>query len=256
MNAPAIDSSPAEPSLLAGAHILAIDDDPAMRELVADYLSGNDLRVTAVATGAEMAQAFAEHAIDLVVLDLRLVGEDGMQLARTLRAASAVPIIIVTGKQDEADRVMGLELGADDYVTKPFSPRELLARIRAVLRRYQTAREMLVARGDKRRAYRFAGWELNLRSRRLTSPEGRRVELTNGELNLLQAFCAAPRQVLTREQLLDLSRWNCAEVYDRAIDVQILRLRRKIEPDPAQPQYIKTERGAGYVFSVPVDALN
>jgi DNA-binding response OmpR family regulator len=256
MNAPAIDSSPAEPSLLAGAHILAIDDDPAMRELVADYLSGNDLRVTAVATGAEMAQAFAEHAIDLVVLDLRLVGEDGMQLARTLRAESAVPIIIVTGKQDEADRVMGLELGADDYVTKPFSPRELLARIRAVLRRHQTAREMLVARGDKRRAYRFAGWELNLRSRRLTSPEGRRVELTNGELNLLQAFCAAPRQVLTREQLLDLSRWNCAEVYDRAIDVQILRLRRKIELNPAQPQYIKTERGAGYVFSVPVDALN
>jgi DNA-binding response OmpR family regulator len=256
MNAPAIDSSPAEPSLLAGAHILAIDDDPAMRELVADYLSGNDLRVTAVATGAEMAHAFAEHAIDLVVLDLRLVGEDGMQLARTLRAESAVPIIIVTGKQDEADRVMGLELGADDYVTKPFSPRELLARIRAVLRRHQTAREMLVARGDKRRAYRFAGWELNLRSRRLTSPEGRRVELTNGELNLLQAFCAAPRQVLTREQLLDLSRWNCAEVYDRAIDVQILRLRRKIELNPAQPQYIKTERGAGYVFSVPVDALN
>jgi DNA-binding response OmpR family regulator len=151
---------------------------------------------------------------------------------------------------------MGLELGADDYVTKPFSPRELLARIRAVLRRHQTAREILLARGDKRRAYRFAGWELNLRSRRLTSPEGRRVELTNGELNLLQAFCAAPRQVLTREQLLDLSRLNCAEVYDRAIDVQILRLRRKIEPDPAQPQYIKTERGAGYVFSVPVDALN
>src|SRR5258707_5080582 len=122
-------------------HILAVDDDPAMRKLVADYLHDNDLRVTAVATGAEMAQAFADHAIDLVVLDLRLVGEDGMQLARTLRAESSVPIIIVTGKQDEADRVMGLELGADDYVTKPFSPRELLARIRAVLRRYQRSEE-------------------------------------------------------------------------------------------------------------------
>jgi len=255
MMASAIISSPAEPGLLPGAHILAIDDDPAMRELVANYLSGNDLRVTAVATGAEMAQALAQHAIDLVVLDLRLAGEDGMELARKLREQGATPIIIVTGKQDEADRVMGLELGADDYVTKPFSPRELLARIRAVLRRYQTARAMLLAHGDKRRAYRFAGWELNLRSRRLTSPEGRRVELTNGELNLLQAFCAAPRQVLTREQLLDLSRWNCAEVYDRAIDVQILRLRRKIELNPAQPQYIKTERGAGYVFSVPVDVL-
>ncbi len=256
MKASPIDFSPAGPGLLAGAHILAIDDDPAMRTLVADYLSGNDLRVTAVATGAEMAQALAQHAIDLVVLDLRLAGEDGMELARKLREQGATPIIIVTGKQDEADRVMGLELGADDYVTKPFSPRELLARIRAVLRRHQTARELLLARGDKRRAYRFAGWELNLRSRRLSSPEGRRVELSNGELNLLQAFCAAPQRVLTREQLLDLSRLNCAEVYDRAIDVQILRLRRKIEPNPAQPQYIKTERGAGYVFSVPVDALN
>jgi two-component system, OmpR family, response regulator len=237
------------------AHILAIDDDPAMRKLVADYLGGNDLRVTAVANGAEMAQALAQHAIDLVVLDLHLAREDGMELARKLREQGATPIIIVTGRQDEADRVMGLELGADDYLTKPFSPRELLARIRAVLRRYQTARELL-ARGDKRRAYRFAGWELNLGSRRLTSPEGRRVELTNGELNLLQALCAAPRRVLTREQLLDLSRLNGAEVYDRSIDVQILRLRRKIEPNPAQPQYIRTERGAGYVFSVPVDALN
>jgi len=238
------------------AHILAIDDDPAMRKLVADYLGGNDLRVTAVATGAEMAQVLVQHAIDLVVIDLRLAGEDGMELARKLREERATPIIIVTGKHDEADRVMGLELGADDYVMKPFSPRELLARIRAVLRRYQTAREVLPAHGDKRRAYRFAGWELNLGSRRLTSPEGRRVELTNGELSLLQALCAAPRRVLTREQLLDLSRLNGAEVYDRSIDVQILRLRRKIEPNPAQPQYIKTERGAGYVFSVPVDALN
>jgi two-component system, OmpR family, response regulator len=251
-----IDSSPAEPGLLAGVHILAIDDDPAMRNLVADYLSGNDLRVTAVATGAEMAQALAQHAIDLVVLDLRLAGEDGMELARKLREQGATPIIIITGKQDEADRVMGLELGADDYIMKPFSSRELLARIRAVLRRYRTAREVLLARSDKRRAYRFAGWELNLGSRRLTSPEGRRVELTNGELNLLQALCAAPQRVLTREQLLDLSRLNSAEVYDRSIDVQILRLRRKIEPNPAQPQYIKTERGTGYVFSVPVQALS
>ncbi len=237
-------------------HILAIDDDPAMRKLVADYLRENDLRVTAVATGAEMAQALDQHAIDLVVLDLRLAGEDGMELARKLREEGATPIIIVTGKHDEADRVMGLELGADDYVMKPFSPRELLARIRAVLRRYQTAREVLSSRGEKRRAYRFAGWELNLGSRRLTSPEGRRVDLSNGELNLLQALCAAPQRVLTREQLLDLSRLNGAEVYDRSIDVQILRLRRKIEPNPAQPQYIKTERGAGYVLSVPVDALN
>ena len=242
-------------SSTAQTHILAVDDDPAMRKLVAEYLRENDLRVTAVATGAEMAQALDQHAIDLVVLDLRLAAEDGMQLARKLREQSTVPIIIVTGKQDEADRVMGLELGADDYVMKPFSPRELLARIRAVLRRYQTAREVLPPQGEKRRAYRFARWELNLGSRRLTSPNGSRVELSHGEFNLLHAFCAAPQRVLSREQLLDLSRLYGAEVYDRSIDVQVLRLRRKIEPNPAQPQYIKTERGAGYVFSVAVEVL-
>jgi DNA-binding response OmpR family regulator len=236
-------------------HILAVDDDPAMRKLVAEYLAENALRVTAVATGAEMMQAFAQHAIDLVVLDLRLATEDGMQLARKLREESSVPIIIITGRQDEADRVMGLELAADDYLTKPFSPRELLARIRAVLRRYQTARELLPRR-DQRRAYRFAGWELNLGSRRLSSPDGSRIELTHGEFNLLQAFCAAPQRVLSREQLLDLSRLHGAEVFDRSIDVQILRLRRKIEPDPAQPQYIRTERGTGYIFSVPVEVVS
>lgn len=236
-------------------HILVIDDDPAMRQLIADYLGANDLRVTTAATGAEMARTLAEDAIDLVVLDLRLAGEDGMQLARKLRDESAIPIIIVTGKQDEADRVMGLELGADDYVTKPFSPRELLARVRAVLRRYQTAREVLPARDEKRRAYRFAGWELNVRTRRLTAPDRRRVELSTGEFNLLEAFCAAPQRVLSRDQLLDLSRLHTAEVYDRAIDVQILRLRRKIEPNPSQPEYIITERGVGYTFSVPVEVV-
>src|SRR5467141_1975752 len=243
-------------SSTAQTHILAVDDDPAMRKLVAEYLRENNLRVTAVATGAEMAQALSERVIDLVVLDLRLAGEDGMQLARKLREQSAVPIIIVTGKKEEADRVMGLELGADDYVTKPFSPRELLARIRAVLRRYQTARAMLMAHGDKRRAYRFAGWELNLGSRRLTSPDGSRIELSHGEFNLLHAFCAAPQRVLSREQLLDLSRLYGAEVYDRSIDVQVLRLRRKIEPNPAQPKYITTERGSGYLFNVAVEVLN
>ena len=236
-------------------HILAIDDDPAMRELVAEYLRENEVRVTAVATGAEMNEVLASHAVDLVVLDLRLGEEDGMQLARKLREEGATPIIIVTGKQEEADRIMGLELGADDYMVKPFSPRELLARIRAVLRRYHTARELLPTR-EKRRAYRFAGWELNLGSRRLNSPDGQRVEVTIGEFNLLHAFCAASQRVLTREQLLDLSRLNGAEVYDRSIDVQIMRLRRKIEANPARPQYIKTERGMGYVFSVSVEVLH
>ena len=236
-------------------HVLVIDDDPAMRELIADYLGENELRVTAVATGAEMEKVLAEQAIDVVVLDLRLAGEDGMQLAKKLRETSEIPIIIVSGRKDEADRVMGLELGADDYITKPFSSRELLARVRAVLRRYQTAKEVLPARNEKRRAYRFAEWELNLRTRRLTGAGGTRVELTNGEFSLLEAFCAAPQRVLSREQLLDLSRLHNAEVYDRSIDVQILRLRRKIETDPWQPEYIKTERGAGYLFDTPVAVL-
>ena len=236
-------------------HILVVDDDQAMREVIAEYLGENHLRVSAAASGAEMRSALAEQTIDLVVLDLRLGAEDGMLLARKLRDESTIPIIIVTGRQDDADRVMGLELGADDYITKPFNPRELLARIRAVLRRYHTTADAPPARDDSRRAYRFAGWELNLRTRRLIGPESQRIELTNGEFSLLQAFCTAPQRVLTRDQLLDLSRLNSAEVFDRSVDVQILRLRRKIEPDPTQPQYIKTERGAGYIFNAPVQVV-
>jgi DNA-binding response OmpR family regulator len=236
--------------------VLVVDDDPAMRKLIADSLAEHAFRVSAAASGADMAQVLAQETVDLIVLDLRLQGEDGMQLARNLRQESQIPIIIVTGRADEVDRIMGLELGADDYVLKPFSARELVARVRAVLRRYQSARALLPRRDDTRRAWRFAGWELNLRSRRLTDPNGQRVELTNGEFNLLLAFCSAPFQVLGREQLLDLSRLRGAdEVYDRSIDVSILRLRRKIENDPARPRFIRTERGAGYVFDVAVEVL-
>jgi DNA-binding response OmpR family regulator len=202
-----------------------------MREVIVDYLGANDLRVTAVATGEEMARALAEHAIDIIVLDLRLAGEDGMELARKVRAVSTVPIIMLTRKKGEADRVMGLELGADDYITKPFSPRELLARVRAVLRRYKMVEDLLPARDEKRRAYRFGGgWELNLRTRRLTSPDGERIEAHQRRVQPAAGILrAAPRRILTRDQLLELSRLNRAEVYDRSIDVQILRLRRKIQ---------------------------
>ncbi len=238
-------------------HILVVDDDAAIRELLGIYLAENDMRVSTAPSGAEMARLLASEVIDLVVLDLRLNGEDGMKLARGLRESGTVPVIILSGKLDEADRVMGLEMAADDYVTKPFSNREMLARIRAVLRRSQVHVEGAgPAREVQRRAYRFDGWELNVLARRLTTPDGRRVELSNGEFNLLQALCEAPQRVLSRDQLLELSRLHGAEVYDRSIDVQILRLRRKIERDPSSPQFIRTERGAGYLFNAQVDVLN
>ncbi|RZL68657.1 MAG: response regulator [Variovorax sp.] len=238
-------------------HILVVDDDPVIRELLSEYLTENEMRVTTAASGAAMAGVLLQEVIDLVMLDLRLAGEDGMQLARRLRETSSVPVIILTGKRDEADRVMGLEIAADDYVTKPFSNRELLARIRAVLRRYQAKPQSdASAARSVRRAYRFAGWELNLLVRRLTAPDGRRVELSNGEFNLLLAMCEAPQRVLSRDQLLELSRLHGAEVYDRSIDVQILRLRRKIEVDASAPRFIRTERGAGYLFDTVVESLN
>src|SRR5580700_10779995 len=233
-------------------HILVVDDDPQIRGLLEDYLQENGLRVSVVASGKHMSQVLADEAIDLVILDLRLAGEDGMAIARSLRESSAIPIVMLTGVRDEADRVMGLELGADDYLTKPFSPRELLARIRTVLRRTKGA-ALTEARQKDVRAYRFAEFELNLRTRRLTKHPGQRLELTNGEFNLLAALLAAPQRILTRDQLLEASRVYDNEVYDRSIDVQVLRLRRKIETDPSQPQFIVTERGVGYSFSAPVE---
>jgi DNA-binding response OmpR family regulator len=236
-------------------HVLVVDDDPHIRALLADYLGSNEMRVTAVATSRELAQVMERELVELVVLDVRLHGEDGMQIARRLREeSSAIPILMLTGRAEEADRVMGLELGADDYLTKPFSPRELLARIRALLRRAQAQAGVAGALAQVR-AYRFEGWELNVGLRRLKDPEGRAVELTNGEFSLLVAFLCAPLRTLTREQLLDLSRLHNAEVYDRSIDVQILRLRRKIEANPAQPRFIVTQRGAGYVFEMGVEVV-
>jgi two-component system, OmpR family, response regulator len=234
-------------------HVLVVDDEVAVRQLVDDYLSQNDFRVSGAADGAELMRALRAHVVDLVLLDLRLPGEDGMALLRRLRAESQIPVIILTGRAEEADRVMGLELGADDYLTKPFSPRELLARIRTVLRRAHAGQETHGARVC--RAYRIPGWELNLRTRRLTGPDGVEVALSNGEFNLLAALLASANRVVTRDQLIEMSRRYDNEVYDRAIDVQILRLRRKIERNPAEPQIILTERGAGYRVAVPVEAV-
>jgi DNA-binding response OmpR family regulator len=239
---------------LSTPHILIIDDEPSICELVTEYLSDNDMRVTSRASGKDLFDVIDREAIDLVLLDLKLPGEDGMQLARAVRERATIPIILLTGRKEEVDRVMGLELGADDYVTKPFSPRELLARVRAVLRRYQV-QSTLPERDNTRRAFRFAGWELNIRTRRLLSPQGESVELSNGELSLLNALCRAPQRVLTRDQLLSMSRLHEAEVYDRSIDVQIRRLRLKIEADAANPLLIVTERGVGYRLACDVETL-
>jgi len=236
------------------SHILVVDDDPQIRQLLEEYLAQNALRVSVASSGKQMSEILADEAIDLVVLDLRLAGEDGMAIARALRDESAIPIVMLTGVRDEADRVMGLELGADDYLTKPFSPRELLARIRTVLRRTKGV-ALTQVRQRELRAYRFADFELNLRTRRLKRSDGRHIELTNGEFNLLAALLAAAQRILTRDQMLEASRMYDNEVYDRSIDVQVLRLRRKIEPDPSQPRFILTERGVGYLFNAPVEVL-
>jgi DNA-binding response OmpR family regulator len=237
----------------APLHVLVVDDDPSIRQMIADYLGDSDIEVTALDRGAGMEEAMERRMVDLVILDLKLPGEDGMEIARGLRSKSDIPIIILTGRKDEADKVMGLELGADDYLTKPFSPRELLARIRALVRRSRS-RETVADGLARIRGYRFAGWELNVRLRRLTSPRKQSIAITNSEFNLLAAFLASPNRVLSREQLLSLSRLHNDEVYDRSIDVQVGRLRRKMEAEGGAP-FIRTERGAGYVFDADVDIV-
>jgi len=238
--------------------ILAIDDDAAIRGLVHEYLGENGFEVLLGASGEDMNRILARETVDLVLLDVRLPGEDGFSLARALRGRSAIPIIMLTGQGDEVDRVAGLELGADDYLTKPFSPRELLARIRAVLRRHASAAapaESAPAAGRSEAcAYRFAGWEFLPGTRRLVSPVGKAIDLTNSEFALLVTFLRAPRVILSRDQLLEGSRLH-ADIYDRSIDVQILRLRRKIEANPNEPRLIVTRRGAGYLLDSEVETV-
>jgi two-component system, OmpR family, response regulator len=238
-----------------GNQVLVVDDDPATRDVIGSYLEGQGFRVAAVADGRNMDRVLGEGLVDLIILDLKLREEDGFDLMRNLSRHAEVPVIVLTGhRRDETDRVVGLELGADDYMTKPFSLRELLARVRAVLRRSE-ARERRARREEKRVRYRFANWELDMGSRRLKSPAGDTVALTAGEFNLLAAFLRSPQRVLSREQLLAASRVHDEEVYDRSIDVQILRLRRKLEVEPSEPRMITTERGAGYIFAAAVERL-
>jgi two-component system OmpR family response regulator len=233
-------------------HLLVVDDDRQLRDLLTRFLGKHGYRVTTARDGQEMRQALENWRIDLVILDLMLPGDDGLTLCRELRAESRMPIIMLTAMGEETDRIVGIEMGADDYLPKPFNPRELLARIKAVLRRTQEASLQAPAGGDV--TLRFAGWRLDRVQRKLESPDGVVVELSGGEFNLLLAFVEHPRRVLSRDQLLDLSRGRAAVPFDRSVDVQVGRLRRKIETDPKDPQLIKTVRGGGYLFTAAVEA--
>ena len=234
--------------------ICIVEDDPIMKNMVGDYLSQHNMRVVSASRSREMIQHLAAGELDLVILDLRLGEEDGFDLLREIKSRCGVPVIIITGdRRDEIDRVVGLELGADDYVTKPFSLRELLARIRAVLRRHDAGRAAPQRDSDRGRC-KFGGWQLDRRTRRLTDPHGAPIALTKGEYALLTAFLDAPQRPLSREHLLQATRVH-EDVFDRSIDVQILRLRRRLESDPSAPSIIRTERGVGYVFALPVEPL-
>ena len=233
-------------------HILVVDDDREIRSLVSQLLRKHDFRVTDAADGREMFQVLENGRFDLVVLDLMLPGEDGLSLCRRIRAGSSLPIIMLTAMGEETDRIVGLEMGADDYLPKPFNPRELLARIRAVLRRSGAEPADPSPQGGALRE--FEGWSLDLARRELRAPDGTLVPLTAGEFDLLAAIVERPGRVLSRDQLLDLTRGRDASPYDRSVDVQISRLRRKLEADPKDPQMIKTVRGGGYVLACEVTA--
>jgi len=232
-------------------HILVIDDDREIRDLLARFLEKQRLRVTAARDGKEARRAWLNGHYQLVVLDLMLPGESGLDLARWLRSQGDVPIVMLTAMGEETDRIVGLELGADDYVPKPFNPRELLARIRAVLRRAGDQSEP--RREPSMRGYRFGGWSLEPARRRLLNPDGVEVALTGGEYDLLLALLERANRVLTRDMLLDLLRGRQAGPFDRAIDVAVSRLRRKLEDDGRHAQLIKTVRSGGYVLAATVE---
>ena len=232
-------------------HVLVVDDDAEIRSLLHQYLQKNGYRVTAVADGKGMWAALEAGRVDIVVLDLMLPGDDGLTLCRNLRARSEVPVIMLTARGEETDRIVGLEMGADDYLAKPFNPRELLARVKSILRRARSLPENL--QPEAARAVRFAGWVLDLAARNLLSPEGVVVALSGTEFKLLRIFLAHPNRVLNRDQLIDLMLSRDASPFDRSIDVQVSRLRQRLGDGGKESVIIKTVRGAGYVLAVPVE---
>lgn len=234
------------------SHILIVEDDQEVRSLIARYLREHSFSVGMVSNGREMDRYLAKNRVDLIVLDLMLPGEDGLSLCRRLRVNSAVPIVIVTAKGEEFDRILGLEMGADDYLSKPFSPRELLARINAVLRR-QTG-TLTTSSGPNLARMRFQGWTVDFRMRELRDPEGAQVPLTSAEFDLLQAFCERPGLILTRDNLLNMTRSRPAGAFGRSVDVLVSRLRRKIDRTEGA-SIIKTVRTGGYIFTPHVEQI-
>jgi two-component system OmpR family response regulator len=231
-------------------HILVVDDHREIRELVSRSLSKEGFRVSSAGDGKAMRKVLTDNRIDLIVLDLMLPGEDGLTLCRAVRAESDVPIIMLTAKGDEIDRIIGLEMGADDYLPKPFGSRELISRIRAVLRR--TRKPAVTDNRQRPKRYRFERWLLDVESRDLLRDDGVVVPLSTGEYDLLLAFIERPQRTLNRDQLLDLARGRVANAFDRSVDTQVSRLRKKIESDPSDPKIIKTVWGGGYVFTTTV----
>jgi len=234
-------------------HLLLVDDDRELCALLSKFLSRHGYRVSVAHDGSQMASILEASRVSLVILDLMLPGEDGLVLCRRLRATSTLPIIMLTAMGDEVDRIIGLEMGADDYIAKVANPRELLARVRAVLRR--AGAPETGAPADQKRIFEFAGWRLDVTHRQLYSSKDALVPLRAGEFELLLALVERPQRVLSRDQLLDLARGRSANIFDRSIDVQISRLRRKIEPDPKEPTLIKTVRNGGYILAANVVAV-
>ncbi len=231
--------------------ILIVDDDPEIRRLLVDYLTKQGFEAWPARDGRQMREMLDRHAIDLVVLDLNLPDTDGLMLCRDLRARSNLPVVMLTARGEEADRIVGIEMGADDYLVKPFSPRELLARLKAVLRRTRALPPNL--QPETQRCLVFAGWCLDTATRILTAPDGVVVPLSGGEYRLLRILLEHPNRVLNRDQLIELIHGRSAEPYDRAIDVQISRLRQRLRDDPREPKLIKTVRGEGYVLASTVE---
>jgi len=230
-------------------HILVVEDDPTVRSFIEEYLGGQGYRMSGARDGTAMRHILAKQDVDLVILDLMLPGEDGLELAREIRAESDVPIVMVTGRSDTVDRVVGLEMGADDYIPKPFEARELLARIRSVLRRSHRTTTTRTETKARQSMASFSGWQLDLGRRQLIGADGEEVRLTSAEFDLLVAFVNNPDKVLSRDRLLDLVYGREMFPFERSIDVLVMRLRGKIEVDRSNPELIKTIRGSGYVFT-------